>query len=120
MLLDPKRQGEFNMQEFFGVKNTKERRFPEMAACAKALKHDHGFKKVGAIGYCFGGWGVFQLGGKGSNISTHSFPYSFSFFIPSNSLFLLIPPHIESFNMLTFGKQAKTSSTASRQLTPRA
>ena len=44
----------------------KEIRFPEIEACAKELKSTH--KKVGAIGYCYGGWACFQLGGKGKNL----------------------------------------------------
>ena len=47
-------------------RNSKEIRFPEIEACAKELKSTH--KKVGAIGYCYGGWACFQLGGKGKNL----------------------------------------------------
>ena len=42
---------------------------PEIEAYVKSLKQEHGFKKVGAIGFCWGGWAVFQLGAKGK--STH-------------------------------------------------
>jgi len=45
---------------------SKEIRFPEVEACAKELKSSH--KKVGAIGYCYGGWACFQLGAKGKNL----------------------------------------------------
>ena len=45
-------------------KNGKEVRWPEIEACAKALKGELGFKKVGAMGYCYGGWAVFKLGDK--------------------------------------------------------
>jgi len=47
-------------------RNSKEIRFPEIEACAKELKSTH--KKVGAIGYCYGGWACFQLGGKGKSL----------------------------------------------------
>jgi len=43
-------------------RNSKEVRFPDMEACAKALKGQH--KRVGAIGFCYGGWAVFQLGSR--------------------------------------------------------
>ena len=48
-------------------RNSKEVRCPEIENCAKALKQEHGFKKLGAIGFCWGGWAVFQLGGKGQS-----------------------------------------------------
>lgn len=47
-------------------RNSKEIREPEIFACAKALKSQ--FKKVGAIGYCYGGWGCFRLAAKGNNL----------------------------------------------------
>lgn len=68
MLFDPEKSKSFDLKAFLHVRNPKEKRFPEMVACAKALKQEHGFKKVGAIGYCYGGWAVFQLGGKGMEL----------------------------------------------------
>lgn len=56
--------GKFNVGEFIG-RNSKDIRFPEIESCAKSLRQEHGFKKLGAIGFCFGGWAVFQLGAKG-------------------------------------------------------
>lgn len=53
-------------------RHAKDKRYPEMVACAKALKGELGFKKVGAIGFCWGGWAVFQLGGKGASITPPS------------------------------------------------
>ncbi|KAI0447516.1 putative hydrolase [Xylaria telfairii] len=44
--------------------NSREVRGPEMEACAKALKGEHGFKRLGAIGFCYGGWAVCHLGHK--------------------------------------------------------
>ncbi|KAI1099124.1 dienelactone hydrolase family protein [Jackrogersella minutella] len=38
---------------------------PEIFAAARTLRQKH--KKVGAIGYCFGGWAVFRLGAKEHN-----------------------------------------------------
>ena len=57
--------GALDLEAFLG-RHSKEIRFPEMAECARALKHDHGFKKLGAIGFCYGGWAVFQLGAQGA------------------------------------------------------
>ncbi|MCJ1305803.1 hypothetical protein MMC08_008619 [Hypocenomyce scalaris] len=59
--------GALDLEAFLG-RHSKEIRFPEMAECARALKHDHGFKKLGAIGFCYGGWAVFQLGAQGTNL----------------------------------------------------
>ena len=61
---DPKKQEAFDLMAFIG-RNNKEKRFPEISEFAKALKTEHGFKKLGAIGFCYGGWAVFQLGAKG-------------------------------------------------------
>ncbi|TRX88119.1 hypothetical protein FHL15_010965 [Xylaria flabelliformis] len=44
--------------------NSREIRGPEMEACAKALKSEHGFKRLGAIGFCYGGWAVCHLAHK--------------------------------------------------------
>ncbi|KAI1122110.1 putative hydrolase [Nemania abortiva] len=45
-------------------KNSREIRAPEMEACAKALKSELGFKRLGTIGFCYGGWGVCHLASK--------------------------------------------------------
>lgn len=66
MLDDPEKAKNFDHLEFVLGRNGKEKRFPDMVACARALKEELGFKKVGAVGYCYGGWAVFQLGGQGS------------------------------------------------------
>lgn len=62
---DPKKREAFDVMAFIG-RNGKEKRFPEMVAVAKELKSTH--KKVGAIGFCYGGWAVFQLGAKGAGL----------------------------------------------------
>jgi dienelactone hydrolase len=40
-----------------------------VVACAKALKNEHGFKRLGATGYCYGGWAVCHLASKERNSS---------------------------------------------------
>jgi dienelactone hydrolase len=47
-------------------RHSKELRGPEIFACAKVLKSE--YKKVGAVGYCWGGWGCFQLAAKGNDL----------------------------------------------------
>ena len=68
---DEKKREAFDWMEFIG-RNNKEKCFPEISGFAKALKRDHGFKKVGAIGFCYGGWVMFQLSAK-SVSTTHKF-----------------------------------------------
>ncbi|KAK8079526.1 hypothetical protein PG997_007344 [Apiospora hydei] len=49
----------------FIAKNTREIREPEIFACARALRQAPlNYKKVGAAGYCFGGWACFRLAAK--------------------------------------------------------
>ncbi|KAH9995949.1 dienelactone hydrolase family protein [Xylariaceae sp. FL0662B] len=43
-------------------RNSREIREPEVFACAKALRQKH--RKVGAMGFCYGGWAVFRLGAR--------------------------------------------------------
>ncbi|MCJ1246468.1 hypothetical protein MMC30_003675 [Trapelia coarctata] len=56
---DPQKREAFDIRAFLG-RNGKEKRFPEILACATALKSQ--FPKVGAVGFCYGGWAVCQLG----------------------------------------------------------
>ncbi|KAJ5155975.1 hypothetical protein N7492_008778 [Penicillium capsulatum] len=44
------------------ARNSKAIREPEMIACATALRSQ--YKRVGAIGFCYGGWAVFRLGSR--------------------------------------------------------
>ncbi|KAI3316884.1 dienelactone hydrolase [Xylariaceae sp. AK1471] len=62
-------QGRFGEIDMAGVArdNAREIRAPEMEACAKALKSELGFKRLGAIGFCYGGWAVCHLGSKEQN-----------------------------------------------------
>ncbi|KAL2075695.1 hypothetical protein VTL71DRAFT_638 [Oculimacula yallundae] len=46
----------------FIAKNTREIREPEIFDCARALREK--YKKIGAVGFCYGGWAVFRLGAK--------------------------------------------------------
>lgn len=47
-------------------RNSKEIRGPEIFACAKALRAQ--YRRVVAVGFCFGGWSCFSLGAKGNNL----------------------------------------------------
>ena len=51
--------------EFVG-RNSKEIRGPQIFDFARELKKKYG--KVGTVGYCYGGWAVFQLGAKGKDV----------------------------------------------------
>lgn len=48
----------------FIERNSREVREPGIFDCARALKQQLGYKKVGAVGYCYGGWASFRLGAK--------------------------------------------------------
>jgi dienelactone hydrolase len=50
----------------FVERHSKTVRFPEILECATALKNK--YEKVGAIGFCYGGWAVFQLAARGQNL----------------------------------------------------
>ncbi|KAK4565245.1 hypothetical protein LTR86_003862 [Recurvomyces mirabilis] len=57
-LRDPERQKAFDMYEFAG-RNSAEKRWPEVKACAEALKAQ--YAKVAAVGFCWGGWACLRL-----------------------------------------------------------
>ncbi|EJD36894.1 alpha/beta-hydrolase [Auricularia subglabra TFB-10046 SS5] len=46
----------------FLQRNSRAIREPEIFDCARKLRET--YKKVGAVGYCYGGWAVFRLGAK--------------------------------------------------------
>lgn len=46
----------------FLKKNSRDIREPEILECARVLRAM--YKKVGAVGFCYGGWAVFRLGAK--------------------------------------------------------
>ncbi|EJD36890.1 dienelactone hydrolase family protein [Auricularia subglabra TFB-10046 SS5] len=46
----------------FLERNAREVREPEILSCARELRAQ--YAKVGAVGFCYGGWAVFRLGAK--------------------------------------------------------
>jgi dienelactone hydrolase len=48
----------------FTTNNSKANRRHEIFACAAALRTHQNAAKVGAVGFCYGGWAVFQLGAQ--------------------------------------------------------
>jgi len=62
---DSEKMKELDLPSFF-TRHGKEPRGPEIFAAAKTLRAQ--YSKVGAIGYCYGGWGCFQLAAKGNNL----------------------------------------------------
>lgn len=50
----------------FTARNSKEVREAEIFAFARTLRSQ--YKRVAAIGFCYGGWAVFRLGAKGNNL----------------------------------------------------
>ena len=72
MIFDPEKFKNLDLQSYM-QRNSKEARGPAVHDFARKLKTEMGFKKVGAVGYCWGGWAAFQLGGKGMLIEHVSF-----------------------------------------------
>lgn len=60
LVRDQSRWGEIDFAGFVS-RNSKENRWAEIKSCAEALRKT--YKRIGVIGYCFGGWSSFQLGG---------------------------------------------------------
>ena len=54
---------QLNLPDFM-TRNGRDQREGELFACARALRQQLGFKKVGAVGYCYGGWACLRLGAK--------------------------------------------------------
>lgn len=48
----------------FMKNNNRDAREPELFECARALRKQ--YKRVGAVGYCFGGWACLRLGAESS------------------------------------------------------
>ena len=97
------KRGKIDMKVFlpwFLARHPKESRFPEIESYVKSLKQEHGFKKIGAIGFCWGRWAVFQLGAKG------------------NSSRLIERPRSAKWIRLNVDDQARTWSTASLRRIP--
>ncbi|KAL8787529.1 MAG: hypothetical protein Q9213_002187 [Squamulea squamosa] len=66
-IFDPEKFKNFDLNAW-KERNGKENRAAGVHRFAKMLKVELGFKKVGAIGYCWGGWAAFQLGAKGKGL----------------------------------------------------
>lgn len=68
-LSDPEKANAFDIGAFVG-RHSKEIRWPEIEASACTLKSK--FPKVGAIGFCYGGWASFKLSANPSLIDAIS------------------------------------------------
>lgn len=51
----------------FVQRNGRDVREREIFACARALKGEEGFERVGVVGFCYGGWAAFRLGARAFN-----------------------------------------------------
>ncbi|ORY05577.1 endo-1,3-1,4-beta-D-glucanase [Clohesyomyces aquaticus] len=69
MMDDEEQRNKFDFAVFV-QKHGKQVRWPEIEACAQALKSE--FPKVGAIGYCYGAWACFKLAADPSLIDAVS------------------------------------------------
>ncbi|KAH7186678.1 putative endo-1,3-1,4-beta-D-glucanase [Fusarium oxysporum] len=65
ILSDKSRAGEFDLGAFL-KRNSKAVRKPEIIKFTESLRSS--FTRIGAVGYCYGGWAVFNLGTKGNNL----------------------------------------------------
>ncbi|KAI8263220.1 Hydrolase tropI [Colletotrichum sp. SAR11_239] len=61
---EPILQGRWHELDLKGytMRNSREIREPEILRFARTLRQK--YKKIGAVGYCYGGWAVFRLGAK--------------------------------------------------------
>jgi dienelactone hydrolase len=64
-LQDETQWGKLDIPGFLS-RNSKAIREPEIFECARALRSQ--YKRIAAVGFCFGGWAVFRLGGKDVNL----------------------------------------------------
>ncbi|CAI4214304.1 unnamed protein product [Parascedosporium putredinis] len=62
ILNDQSRWAELDLPSFL-KRNAKDVRAPEIFACAAEMKSNH--PRTGIMGFCYGGWGAFQLAAKG-------------------------------------------------------
>jgi dienelactone hydrolase len=65
VILDQSRWSELDLPDFL-KRNNKDTRTSQIFECAQLLRSKH--HRTGAIGFCFGGWGVFRLGAQGNNL----------------------------------------------------
>lgn len=76
-MCDPIKFADFDIGAFL-QRNDKQTRQPQIFSCASALRLTHGYKKVAAVGYCYGGWAALRTASEGEQTLTH---------IPSKNLF---------------------------------
>jgi len=62
---DPAKREKIDLGAFIG-RHSKDIRYPEIKSHAQELRKTH--SRVGAIGYCYGGWACFQLAGESENL----------------------------------------------------
>ncbi|KAL3440785.1 Alpha/Beta hydrolase protein [Aspergillus insuetus] len=65
ILQEPSRWHELDLPAFIS-RHSKKIREPDIIECAKALRSTH--QRTAAVGFCYGGWGVFRLGERGKNL----------------------------------------------------
>ncbi|KAH7141804.1 putative hydrolase [Dactylonectria macrodidyma] len=65
ILLDRTRFNELDLGAFL-KRNSRSVREPEIIRFAESLRSS--YSRIGAIGYCYGGWAVFHLAAKGKNL----------------------------------------------------
>ncbi|KAJ5382189.1 hypothetical protein N7517_000100 [Penicillium concentricum] len=56
----------------FMSRNGRQQRESEIFECARLLKQQLGYQRVGAVGYCYGGWASFRLGAKEHTLAGQS------------------------------------------------
>ncbi|KAJ5636948.1 Alpha/Beta hydrolase protein [Penicillium longicatenatum] len=66
ILQDQSQWHKLDLPAFIG-RHSKKAREPEIIECAKALRSQ--YQRTGAVGFCYGGWGVFRLGAKGNALA---------------------------------------------------
>jgi len=69
VMSNPEKSKNFDLGAFIG-RNNKELRWPEVKASAQELKKQ--YSKVGAMGFCYGGWACFKLAAEPSLIDAVS------------------------------------------------
>lgn len=65
ILQDPSKFHQLDLPGFL-ARNSKATREREIFECARVLRAR--YQRLGAIGFCFGGWGIFRLGAKGNRL----------------------------------------------------
>ena len=89
IIADQNRWDEFDL-EGWSERNAKEKRWPELKAVAQVLRGK--YEKVGVIGYCYGGWSLFRLGGRAEDGLVDCM-CSFDFLLVPESLMMVERKH---------------------------